>query len=173
MRKKRMFVLVFVVGSLAMVGACEKGEPRSTSVAVPTTSASEADPKCIPGPPVRVKGFNIDQVCPTSEPASTGHSEKLGLGSVLAPLPCSELPDFAGSFWKVVPPYPNGLRDVGHELIPGRMTLVSKDEARFTAKAIRVYMGTVAEGSMRFPRKGDLELTFERIEGSVPAGGCA
>ena len=52
------------------------------------------------------------------------------------------------------------------------MTLVSQDEANFTAKAIHMYMGKRAEGTMRFPAKGDLRLTFERIEGPAAVGGC-
>ena len=148
------------------LGACDPNETAGSA----TSSRPQQTPACVEAGSIKVDGIEIPKSCPTSAPLTPGFSEKLYIGSVLAKLPCRELPDFAGSYWRVVPPHPKHLRTLGHEVIPGKMTLVSDEEARFKAKAIHMHMGS--DQPMRFPAKGKLHLKFERIEGPVAVGGC-
>ena len=133
---------------------------------------------CTPGKPTRiyqgrVLGMTeIESRCPDSKPLPIGASRKLVLGTVVAELPCKTWPDFAGSWWRVLKPYPKHLVHIGHAYLPGKMTLVSEGRALFTARAIELHVGRRDDPPIRFPAKGDLELNFERIEGPVPQGGC-
>jgi hypothetical protein len=96
------------------------------------------------------------------------------MGAVTAPLPCQAWPDFAGSWWRIVRPYPRHLAHTSHEYLEGKMTLVAKSHAVFTAKPIDLYMGRPGAPPIRFPAKGSLRLDFDRIDGPVPeGGGCA
>lgn len=171
-----MRTFVFSAATFIAIGmmGCAVDENQA-SLADPSRQSASPTP-CVEGTPVTVKvrdhEIEIPKVCPSSEPRAVGFTERVQLGSVLAALPCKELPDFAGSFWRVAPPYPKHLAMLGHDFIPGRMTLVSPDEARFTAKAIRMHMGDRSEGTMRLPAKGRLNLTFEPIEGPVAVGAC-
>lgn len=172
MRAMPLYLLVAVA-----VSACDGGQPpdaRTASVSDPSSS-----PGCTPGKTARVKTskalgtIEVESRCPESEPFPIGASRKLILGTVLAELPCRWWPDFAGSWWQVVEPYPKHLAHIGHSYLPGRMTLVSEDRARFTAKAIELHLGKPDDPPTRLPAQGDLELNFQRVEGPVPQGGCA
>lgn len=128
---------------------------------------------CAPGDPTVINGMEIESRCPRSKPVPLGTSRKLVLGTVVAKVPCRVWPDFAGSWWEVVKPYPKHLAHIGHQYVPGKMTLKSEDLAVFIAEAIEMHMGRRDDPTVRFPAKGDLKLMFERVEGPVPAGGCA
>jgi hypothetical protein len=160
-----------LVTVVAVLTGCDAGQTPTTVNADPTLPRASSSP-CVKGKPVKVRGTVIPKRCPDSQPREIGFSQQLDLGSVLADLPCRELPDFAGSFWRASRPYPKRLAMVGHDNIPGKMTLVTEDEALFTAKAIRMHMGPRSDPPMRFPAKGNLALTFERVHGSAAVGGC-
>jgi hypothetical protein len=120
---------------------------------------------------LKVKGSlePIPSRCPTSKPREVGYSEKMDLGSFWADPPCNELPDFAGSWWRSVPPYPEDMRKAGHELFTGTMTLLTEDEARFIAPQVKMLM---RHRTMLIPPKGRFVVGFERLEGPAHVGGC-
>lgn len=170
----------WAVGFVALaivLGACTTDPAANIVDATPrNASPTPSDvAACEPGRPVKiyisdiVGTTKIKSRCPASEPVGIGESQRIVLGSVTAKLPCKELPDFAGSWWRVVKPYPKHLAHLGHDYLPGKMTLESRDRAAFRAKAIELHMG---KRTVRFPAKGNLELNFKRIEGPAHVGGC-
>lgn len=168
--------MVPLVALLLALSACSTTALRDPVVSPAEEAVGEREteqvPGCRPGKPVKIGGdIRIPESCPTSRPAAVGFSQPISLGSVLAPLPCTELPDFAGSYWRVVGPYPADLAKVGHDDIPGKITLASRNEALFSAKATHMSMGSSTR-TMRFPAQGRLTLSFKRLEGAVAIGGC-
>lgn len=169
-----MRAIPLLVIAAIVFGACEAPEMVARKAPAPHQSSPAG---CTPGKPARVwmsKTIGTTKIasrCPESKALPIGAGRKLVLGAVLAQLPCRWWADFAGSWWQVVKPYPKHLAHIGHSYLPGTMTLVSEDRAVFTAEAIDLYLGKRDEPT-RFPAKGDLELSFERVGGPVHQGGC-
>lgn len=163
-----------VVGLAALsiaLPACQ-ADPLQQEVLPHPSSSAKVVERCTPGKPLKVEGAvePIPSRCPRSTPREVGYSEKIDLGSVLADQPCKELPDFAGNWWRPVPPYPIHLKQAGHETIGGTMTLVDEDTAEFDAPRFKMVM---RHRTMLIPPKGRFELRFTRIEGPFNfAGGC-
>jgi hypothetical protein len=68
-----------------------------------------------------------------------------------------------------VPPYPIHLKQAGHELISGTMTLITDKQARFEGPQVNMVM---RHHTMRIPPKGRFVVDFKRVEGQAHVGGC-